>query len=59
MRYTPSVYLDCIHAKVRDSGAVRVKAVYLALGVNLKRREGIAGPVGGHQPRGRSSGSRS
>lgn len=31
----PTVYLDCIHAKVRDSGAVRVKAVYLALGVNL------------------------
>lgn len=31
----PIVYLDCIHAKVRDSGAVRVKAVYLALGVNL------------------------
>jgi hypothetical protein len=31
----PMVYLDCIHAKVRDSGAVRVKAVYLALGVNL------------------------
>jgi putative transposase len=30
----PIVYLDCIHAKVRDSGAVRVKAVYLALGVN-------------------------
>jgi putative transposase len=31
----PIVYLDCIHAKVRDAGAVRVKAVYLALGVNL------------------------
>ena len=31
----PIVYLDCIHAKVRDGGAVRVKAVYLALGVNL------------------------
>ena len=29
----PIVYLDCIHAKVRDSGAVQVKAVYLALGV--------------------------
>lgn len=31
----PIVYLDCIHAKVRDGGNVRVKAVYLALGVNL------------------------
>jgi putative transposase len=29
----PIVYLDCIHAKERDSGTVRVKAVYLALGV--------------------------
>jgi putative transposase len=28
----PIVYLDCIHVKVRD-GSVRVKAVYLALGV--------------------------
>ena len=27
----PIVYLDCIHVKVRDSGAVRNKAVYLAL----------------------------
>lgn len=30
----PIVYLDCIHAKVRE-GTVRVKAVYLALGINL------------------------
>ena len=29
----PNVYLDRIHAKVRDSSAVRVKAVYLTLGV--------------------------
>jgi putative transposase len=27
----PIVYLYCIHVKVRDSGAVRDKAVYLAL----------------------------
>jgi len=27
----PIEYLDCIHVKVRDSGAVRNKAVYLAL----------------------------
>lgn len=32
----PIVYLDCIHVKVRDAGAVRVKAVYLALGINLE-----------------------
>ena len=36
----PIVYLDCIHAKVRD-GAVRVKAVYLALGVNMAGEKGI------------------
>ena len=27
--------MDCIHVKVRDNGAVRVKAMYLAIGVNL------------------------
>ena len=30
----PIVYLDCIHAKVRE-GAVRVKAVYLAIGITM------------------------
>jgi len=29
----PILYLDCIHVKVRDAGAVRTKAVYLAIGV--------------------------
>jgi putative transposase len=31
----PSVYLDCIHVKVRD-GTVRVKAVYLAIGTQIE-----------------------
>jgi len=31
----PIGYLDGIHVKVRDAGTVRVKAVYLALGINL------------------------
>ena len=31
----PIVYLDCIHAKVRDSGVVRAKAVYLAIGIDM------------------------
>lgn len=31
----PILYLDCIHVKVRDSGAVGTKAVYLALGVTM------------------------
>ena len=39
----PIVYLDCIHAKVRDAGAVRAKAVYLALGVNLNGDKELLG----------------
>jgi putative transposase len=39
----PIVYMDCIHVKVRDSGAVRLKALYLAIGVNL---EGIKEVLG-------------
>lgn len=39
----PIVYLDCIHVKVRDGGGVRVKAVYLALGINLDGTKEILG----------------
>ncbi len=39
----PIVYLDCIHVKVRDAGAVRVKAVYLALGINLAGEKYLLG----------------
>jgi putative transposase len=39
----PIVYLDCIHAKVRDAGAVRTKAVYLALGINLAGEKELLG----------------
>jgi len=39
----PIVYLDCIHMKVRDAGAVRVKAVYLALGINLAGEKELLG----------------
>ena len=39
----PIVYLDCIHVKARDSGAVRVKAVYLALGINLNGEKELLG----------------
>lgn len=39
----PIAYLDCIHAIVRDAGAVRVKAVYLALGVNLNGDKELLG----------------
>ena len=39
----PIVYLDCIHVKVRDAGAVRVKAVYLAIGINLNGEKEVLG----------------
>ena len=39
----PIVYMDCIHVKARDSGAVRVKAVYLALGLNLSGEKELLG----------------
>ena len=39
----PIVYLDCIHVKVRDNGAVRIKAVYLALGIKLDGEKELLG----------------
>lgn len=38
----PIVYLDCIHVKVRD-GAVRAKAVYLAIGITLTGEKEVLG----------------
>ena len=31
----PIVFLDALHVKVRDSGSIKNKAVYLALGINM------------------------
>jgi putative transposase len=39
----PVVYLDCIHVKARDAGAVRAKAVYLALGISMEGEKEILG----------------
>ena len=39
----PIVYMDCIHVKVRDNGAVRLKALYLAIGVNLQGIKEVLG----------------
>lgn len=39
----PIVYMDCIHVKVRDSGAVRIKALYLAIGVNIEGKKEVLG----------------
>ena len=39
----PIVYLDALHFKVRDSGHVRNKAVYLAVGVNLDGLKEVLG----------------
>jgi putative transposase len=41
-RVYPIVYMDCIHVKVRD-GAVRVKAAYLAIGINLSGEKEVLG----------------
>ena len=38
----PIVYLDCIHVKVRE-GAVRVKAVYLAIGITMNGDKEVLG----------------
>ena len=37
------VYFDAIHFKVRDSGHVRNKAVYLAIGINLEGYKEVLG----------------
>jgi putative transposase len=39
----PIVYLDCIHVKTRDAGAVRAKAVYLALGISMSGEKELLG----------------
>jgi putative transposase len=40
----PIVYLDCIHVKKRDTGAaVRAKAAYLAIGINMNGEKESAG----------------
>lgn len=39
----PIVYMDCIHVKVRDSGAVKIKALYLAIGINLDGMKEVLG----------------
>jgi putative transposase len=38
----PIIYLDCIHVKVRE-GAVRMKAVYLAIGVTMSGEKEVLG----------------
>jgi len=38
----PIVYLDCIHVKVRE-GTVRVKAVYLAIGITMDGENEVLG----------------
>ena len=38
----PIVYMDCIHVKVRE-GAVRVKAVYLAIGIAMNGEKEVLG----------------
>ena len=39
----PVIYLDCIHVKVRDTGSVRAKAIYLAIGINIEGHKEVLG----------------
>lgn len=39
----PIIYLDCIHVKVRDSGVVKAKAVYLAIGITMTGQKDVLG----------------
>ena len=39
----PVVYLDAIHLKMRHSGRVQTRAVYLALGINLEGNKELLG----------------
>ncbi len=39
----PIVFLDCIVIKIRDSGSVRRRALYLALGVTLDGDRDVLG----------------
>ena len=39
----PVIYLDCIHVKVRDTGSVRAKAIYLAIGINMEGHKEVLG----------------
>ena len=42
----PIVYLDALVVKIREAGHVRNKAIYVAIGVNMRRQQGSAGAVG-------------
>ena len=39
----PIVYIDAIRVRVRDAGAVRIKACHLAIGVDLEGRKRVLG----------------
>jgi len=46
----PIVYLDAIHLKMRHSGRVQTRAVYLALGINLEGNKELLGLwIGEHE----------
>ena len=55
----PVVFFDALRVKIRDEGLVKNKAVYVALALNPRRREGGARACGSSRPRAPSSGSRS
>lgn len=45
----PIVYMDCLHVKVRD-GAVRTKAAYIAIGINMDDDKEVTPPSSAYRP---------
>ena len=39
----PIVYLDALYVKIRDAGHIRNRAIYVAIGVNLKGSKEVLG----------------
>ncbi len=54
----PIVYLDALVVKIRETGHVRNRAIYVAIGVNMQGSKEVLGLWAGQGRRERSSGCR-
>jgi len=52
----PVVFVDALRVKIRDDGAVRSKAVYLALALSCRTAAATSWGSGSSRPRARSAG---
>ena len=50
------VFFDCLRIKVRDAGAVKNKALYLAIGIRCSGHKEVLGMWGSNRPKAPSSG---